>query len=280
MPSPLAAFERVSVDYAIAGGARVSWDLARHFVDPSPATWVYTLQASIHGLLPSVASDNVTVRTDDWVNVASGTNVASLIDPTKRAFGKTLLVAYRVQVVTPVATYISPPGSTLGHLPKQDWLIAQEITRKEILLHKKRTSVSGFLLRRKRNGTPCPKCLDPGTGEVTLSRCDICKGSRFTSGYWAAVPTTFCRLEPREGREHRNIEGPGPEKKDVTTGRMIFQPGMVSGDVWVDGQSDLRYHAHLIKVISQVRHVPLIYQVELRQAAFDDVIYTISLSGG
>lgn len=271
-------FQRVWVDYMIKGTSRISWTFARHFLDPDPASWTYQLQVSEHGLLPAKNSEGV-LRSDDWTSLGSpATNAGYLTDATRRAFGKTLLISYRVKLVTGVATYYSPPATTLGALNKQDWLRVQEIIRKEKLLHRVATSTEGFLLRRKRSGAACTRCLDPRTKEVTLSKCTLCLGTRFLGGYFAAVAGTYCRVEPNSTREQQNLQT-GPEKQDVTKGRVIAVPGMESLDVWIDGDSDLRYYVHVTDVLAQIRNVPVILGVELRQAPFDDVIYSFSLSG-
>jgi len=271
------AFQRVLVDYLLQGGARISWTIARHFRDPDPDTWRYTLQVSEHRGLPSYDAQD-SLRDDDWQDVGSTeVNVNQLLDSSPRAFGKTLLVSYRVRLETDLGLYYSPPAVALGKLNKQDWLRAREIIRKEQLLHRKGTSNEGYLLRRKRTGTPCTKCLDPATGDVTLSRCDLCQGTRYLGGYFAPVSATFCRIEPNSTREHRKPDSTGTEKQDVTQGRIVAVPGLESMDVWVDGDTDLRYHVHVVGIVAQIRSVPLVLNVELRQAPFDDPVYRITL---
>lgn len=273
-------FQRVLVDYMVVGTARITWTFNSHFADQYPSDWVYQLQVSTHGpLLTSNKGTNV-VRTDDWINVGSpALNVYQLTDTTKRSYGKSLLTSYRVVLTTANGVYYSPPATSLGALNKQDWLRAREIIRKEELLHKKATSVPGFIFRRKRTGTPCTKCIDKATGEITLSKCDVCKGTHFVDGYFAAFPSMFCRLENNTVREHRDIEGKGNEKQDTTSGRISAVPSLVSYDIWVDGQSDLRYYVHSVNTIAKIRNVPLIHSVELRQAPFDDIAYKLGLGG-
>lgn len=269
-------FQRVLVDYMVRGQSRITWQFARHFTDPDPATWLFTLQVAGHGTVPAHNADG-SLRTDDWVDVGSAVlNAAQLTDSATRAYGKTLTVAYRVRLVTPRGTYTSPTASSLGKLTKHDWLLAQEITRKEALLHEKFTSTSGILLRRRRDGTPCTKCLDRATGEVTLSRCEVCNGTRYVGGYLAGVPAVFCALAANDTREQRDLQK-GGNKEDVTSGRILAVPGMYSGDLWVDRDSDQRYEVHKTGVAAKVRDVPVVQTVELRQLPFTDIAYTITL---
>jgi hypothetical protein len=269
-------FARVLVDYLVRGQSRISWELARHFTDPDPATWSYTLQVAGHGSMPSHQPDG-SVRTDDWADVGSAVvNAAQLTDSVLRQFGKTSTTAYRIKLVTPRTAYYSPTGNNLGQLDKRDWLLAQELTRKEQLLHRRYSSTEGVLLRRRRNGTPCTKCLDRATGEVTLSRCEVCNGTRYIGGYLAGVAATFCALAVRESREHRNLQT-ASEKPEVTSGRVLAVPGLFSGDLWVAGDSDQRFEVHKVGVIAKVRDVPVVQSIELRQLPFTDIAYTLAL---
>ena len=275
-----AAFQRAMVDYMIAGTARVTWTFKRHFVDPNPETWVYQLQASESGMLTTHYPGSGQARLDDWVDVGDPVvDPAFLLDTTRRAFGKLLLVTYRIKLITPLGQYFSDPTTTYGLLNKQDWLRAKEIFRKEDLLHKKATSVSGYIFRRKRHGTPCPKCSDPSTQDIKISKCDFCKGTRYVHGYYPAFPYSYCRLENSQGKEQRDISSVGSKMDSSVKGRIISIPGLNSFDVWVDGYSDLRYYIHVVGEAAKIRNVPLIYDIELRQADFNDVVYSLSLEG-
>lgn len=269
-------FYRVLVDYMVRGQSRITWEFARHFLDPDPSTWTYTLQVNGHGATPSHDTDG-TPRTDDWADVGTAvTNAAQLLDSALRAYGKTLLVSYRVKLVTSVATYYSPTGVTLGRLDKRDWLMAQEITRKEQLLHRRYSSTEGVLLRRLRAGTPCTKCLDRATGEVTLANCEVCYGTRFVGGFLAGIKANFCNLAVNDTREHRSLQT-ASEKADITSGRILSVPGMLSQDIWADVDSDQRYEVHKVGILAKVRDVPIVQSVELRQLPFSDIAYTVPL---
>jgi hypothetical protein len=165
---------------------------------------------------------------------------------------------------------------SLGRLDKRDWLLAQEITRKEQLLHRKYSSTEGVLLRRLRTGTPCTKCLDRATGEVTLAHCEVCYGTRFVGGFLAGIKANFCHLAVNETREHRSLQTAG-EKVDVTSGRILAVPGMLSQDIWVDVDSDQRYEIHKVGILAKMRDVPVVQSVELRQLPFTDIAYTVPL---
>lgn len=268
---PNAAFQRVDVDFKVLGQSRVTWEMARHFLGVAPLNfqlqWGWTGSSSA----------------DDWEDVegAAGTNVFTLTDPKRRAYGKMPCTHYRVKLATGDGRVLfSEPASIAGVLSKREWLEAREIIFREQLVDRTGDGVEGYLLKAKRHGPPCPICLDVWTGEVQNSHCDTCKGTRFVQGYYKAIPLTFTQLDDNPTREHVDLQqNRGTVRDDTKKGRFIGCPQLYSYDVWVCKDSDERYYLHEIATICHIRGVPLAFSAELRLAAWDDVIYTVSLEG-
>lgn len=260
-------FSRVTIDYIVQGGGRISWEIDRHFTDPGP----YTFQVQIGHTGLSDA--------DDWDDVGAPViDTYFKIDVEKQLFGKTLDVHYRVQLTTTLGTYISNPQSVEGLLSTRDWLNAREIVRKEILRHHALTSVNGYLLKVRRYGPLCGECSDQFTNEVSKSNCPTCFGTGYELGYFTPLAATYADIGLAEQREHRN-PSVGMESKSIITGRFIGDPQLYSYDVWVNGHSDERYYMHTLKVTAQVRGVPIVYDAELRYAPFTDIVYTVPIIG-
>lgn len=259
-------FKRINVDYLVQGGARISWELNEHFIDPMPHT--FQLQSSPGGV-PTA---------DDWANVGSPVvDTLFTFDALKRLFGKTQTLSYRVVLTTSVGTYTSAPASILGLFTKRDWVIVREIIRKEQLRHTKFNSISGFLLKARRYGQPC-SCLDPLTGEVIDAGCPDCGGSGFArTGYYHPVPAQYADITPASEVESRETERRGMIKPMVITGRFLGCLPLTTDDVWVTNGSDERYYMQTIKELAIWKGVPLMYEVELRQAPFTDPVYTVSV---
>lgn len=258
-------FQIVTVDYLVPGGARVSWTLQPHFIDPTPATYLFTLQESPSGV-PTA---------DDWVSIANIVNGFTLTDPTKRLFGKTNNLVYRIQLITTLGTYYSDTADVLGHLSYRDFRLAREILRKESLRHRLYTSIDGFFFKARRGGTVCD-CTDPLTGDITNSYCAGCYGTGFVGGYYAPVASSFCDVSPEESREHRETEqGRGTVKDIAIQGRFLGTLPPIQGDVWINKSSDERYYMHSVKEEATLRSVPLIYTVELRLAPYTDPLFLL-----
>lgn len=261
------AFARVKVDYVVQGGARIFWEMNRHFIDPGP--YSFQLQIGRTGVQDA----------DDWIDL--GTPVVDTyqtFDPDQRIFGKTQDVHYRLMLTTLTGVYTSMIADTDGLLIKRDWINYREITRKEMLRHRVHTSINGFLLKVRRYGPRCLVCTDPLTEEVRKTNCPDCYGTGFQFGYFEPLPATYADVSLQDNREHRNPQV-GMEKQDVISARFIGDPQLYSYDVWVNAYSDERHYMHKITEKAHVRGVPLIYDAELRLAPFTDVVYTVPIIG-
>jgi len=262
------AFDRVQVNYLTIGTATITWALSPHFLEPLPHT--FQLQAGFTGH----------VDADDWIDVgAPVVNTFIQTDNTRRWYGKMQTPHYRLKLTTGFGrVYYSFTANILGDLGWKDWRIAQEILRKEKLRHKHFTSVDGFLLKQKRGGPKCYRCLDVPTDQPTDSKCPICFGTRWVGGYFKALPVFFADVTNEQFREHRNLQGPGMEKSLVVYGRFLGIPQVYAQDIWVNKTADARYQIHSIKVDAQIRGVPIVVTAELRKLPPGDVAYLLPLS--
>jgi len=265
-------FDRVTVDFASPNFARVAWSYHRNFIDPEP--YQTQLQFGYTG----------TPDADDWTDVGSpATNVFVTTDTVRRAFQvKEWDLHYRVKLVTPSDTYYSDAQQAHGILTKSDWLKAREIVRQQRLLHNKYTGWEGFLLKRKRRGTPPAakpvqnRTIDPLTGDIVSTKRTEAAGTAFVDGYFTPVPISL-ELTP---------EAHNTERQDADRNRdMVVQGARVSAfpmiateDVFVHAHSDRRYIIRPVRAVAQHRGVPLVLELELRQVEATDPVYNIAVS--
>jgi len=261
-------FERVRIRYSVDGSTRVEWDLSRLFTDSQPHT--FTLQGTYS------STDNTT-----FANIGlPAQNTQALVDDEKRVFAQTQDFYYRVKLVTPVRTYYSEIVSAFKNLNFRDWRLARDVLRKEQLRHSKYTSLQGFLLKRKRYGSRCTTCTDYLTDEVTNSSCAVCNGTGIIDGYFTAVPS-YLELPPTSTREEMDNAQAVGTKKDVIyqNCRMLGDPIPDSYDVFVDSGSDRRFIIHEITSSAIMRGYPVAFNVNVRQANFSDIVYSIPMEG-
>lgn len=269
-------FTRVHVQFRASGGARVTWELGRHFNEPRP--YEFQLQVSRVGLPHEQAGGST--RADDWENVGDPVvdNYVAY-DPLKRLYGKTAETYYRLRLTTaPGLRFYSNPQNVYGDLDKRDYLVAREILRKELLRHTKQSSVRGHLLKAYRSGPICP-CVDPLTKEIGNSHHDVCYGTGFIGGYFPPLPATYVDVTAEHAREALDAQT-GTAKQQAISGRFLAEPQVYALDVWVAASGDRRYYIHPTKVEAQIRGVPLVVSAELRLAPYTDVLYTFPLGVG
>lgn len=259
-------FERAFAKYSVNGTTRVEWTLSRLFVDPQPHT--FTLQGAYS------STDNAEFE-DIGLPVQ---NTYFLEDSEKRIFAQTQDFYYRVRLVTPVRTYYSEIISAFKNLKFRDWRLSREVLRKEVLRHSKYTSLTGFLLKRKRYGERCTNCTDHLTEEVTDSNCPICKGTGLIYGYFTPVPA-FLDLSLSQTREEMDNAQAVGTKKDVIfqNCRMLGDPVPDSYDVFVDAGSDRRFIIHEVANAATMRGYPVVTNVSVRLANFSDAVYSIEV---
>lgn len=267
--NPLVVFNRVRVDFLVAGNARVTWEISSHFNAPEP--WTFQLQEAQSDLDQA-----------NWIDVGTPvTNTCFTLDPVSRAvYGKELNIFYRVKLTDANnVTYVSAPAVVFGNLDMRSWNYAQEIVRKENLrLSMLGVGIEGWLLKIKMSGTPCPQCLDQFTGEVTNSNCPTCFGSRWVGGYYAPQPVVFADVTAEETYHQRATEeGMGMINPQIVRGMFIAEPYLATMDVWVNHSSDVRYHVHNVKPRTHIRGVPVLVIADLRPIPFDNVVYKIPI---
>lgn len=266
MPEGIQVFRRIAVDNFIVGTRRVWWQLDPRF-DPG-ATCFFQLQHSHSG----------TPTATDWTNVGDiAENTFHAVDDVQRLHGKTLNSFYRVTLTYGDQTIISPVANCFGELPDNDWLLMQEIIRKE-RLRGEFVSIAGTLLKRMRYGARCPRCRDQLTEEVTDGHCDICNGTGYRIGYHPGIP--LCVDKSLETiSETTDAELRGPINDEVVTGRVVgFPVPMQKEDVWVD-DTDRRWYVDKVAIVAAKRSMPIILELTLKLLPFSNAAYKIPLCG-
>ena len=256
-------FDRVYVSMLARGKSCVGWSLAAGFTDPGP--YVYTVEAGTTG----------NPKACDWQPVAAPEeNIATVIDPTQRAYGANNNVHYRVRLETPEGIYYSPPAGPEARLSRRDWRIAREIARKERLTARLAWQ-DGWLLKRRAAGPRC-SCTDLQTGDVRDPECEKCYGTGYIMGYYEPISCFPVKLDP-EARAANLDPNRGVVSDIRVTGRAIMQPLVEEYDVWVSDGSDDRYIVREIQHVAEIRGVPIVARLGLRPADYSDPVYDLPI---
>lgn len=261
-------FRRISVDHMTRGVSRVWWQLDRLFRDEGP--YSFQLQYGRTGVRDAA----------DWTNIgAPVVNSYFALDPEWRESGYDITSHYRLVLTTPAGVYVSQAASCFGELTEKDWLLTREIVRKE-QLRNRFVSIPGYLIKPLRYGTPCRRCRDQLTDEISDADCPLCSGTGFETGYHVPVPLQCWDLSPQVIQEQidNSVKGNTRENPYVNA-RVIGFPALNKYDIWVNGSSDERWMIDTIQVVAASRGVPIVYQVRMGLLPFSNAAYAIEIGG-
>ena len=261
-------FDTVSISYLTRSGTRVAWKLVPEITDPPP--YEFQLQTSHSGL----------AEADDWVDVGSPViDNFYAYDPQQRLYGKTKHVFYRIVLTTSSAVYVSSPVGMLGALPREKWLLAKEVMRKELLEFRIGGATRGYLLKRRLFGPRCPRCTDVQTDAVRDSACSRCYGTGKDCGYYPPVGCVWAKLGLHTSKKDNAANGIGQMSDTIVVPaeRMLMIPLVERYDVWIDARTDDRYYVGRINTLVKFDAVPVIASAELHLAPATDVIYDLEI---
>lgn len=260
-------FDRLLTYPSIKGTTRVEWTLHPRFDGAEPYT--YQLQFGRTG----------NPLANDWVNVG-GAQVGGtfLLDTVPRVYGKFQWSHYRLLLTPATAdvTYASRPQTLMGRLGKRDWLRAKETRRLENLRLQAEAGADGYLLKRRHFGTPCD-CLDELTAEIRKPQHETCYGTGFVGGYFAPYPCFYVDMGLNKHRLHLDGDRGSVNDEPVITGRAVNDPQVMSYDVWVEKDTDIRWIVHHVAHIVEIRGLPVVVGLQLKQAPFSDIVYSFPI---
>ena len=149
---------------------------------------------------------------------------------------------YRARLETPKNTYYSQSVSSYATpLTRRQFIIANEIVRKEMLRMRKFTGAPAVILKRKTYGTSVKDNLkvDLITG-ISLTDNSPDHGSPIANGYYAPVSTIFSE-EQADVTMKLDPGGAGTIDRTDTTVRMPGFPLVHYNDILIDVDQDYRY---------------------------------------
>jgi len=258
-------FNNVTVAPVREGGTLVQWSLGSRIRDTGE--YLYSLQVGNAGVSDPEA----------WTTTETKAEAYFLIDPVRRLPGAYSFTHYRLKLETSEAVYYSSPIHTFGKLGYSDWRMYKAVIRAESIRLSSDDGTKGTLLKRKISGTKCHRCIDFGTGEVKDGNCPFCYGTGWLGGYYDPVPCFYININPAGSTIGHDVEMQGPVTETQTSGRAVAVPLLVSGDVWVHGESSERFRITQLKHLVEMRGIPVVYQLAMERIPFSDAVYSFSL---
>jgi hypothetical protein len=269
-------FDRVTVDNLVRGGTGVTWSVFYQFREPGP--WSFQLQVGSTG----------DPDADDWADVGAPVeNAFTAVDSARRAHGVLPKTHYRVVLTTAAGAHRSAPAWVFGQLPHREWIAAREIIRKERrILARKYAGARGLLLKRRTSGPglseqaandPRTMVVDPISGDIIKRHAAVATmGTPFLKGYYKPVPFEVI-FDPgatnptADDGQLGNVDQAGLAR----SGRVVMFPQVTRGDVFIETATDARYAFQDVKIVADLRGVPILAQAKLHRFELDDVIYSL-----
>lgn len=258
-------FTSVEVFNRARGGTVVQWA-----VDPRSgiggAKQVFRVEVSLSGV-------------GNWEVVGEVVDHYLIVDPVQRIFGKNSRVSYRVAALVPGGDPLfSPVKHGTGNLRGSDLRTAMLMVRREEEAYRLRTGQCGYLYKRRHWGQDCERCRNFDTGQVTINPgCPTCYGTGFTDGYFNPVEYWVSESAKAQKSGQRLMVDMirGTVSDEQVFRRGIACPQISSRDVWIDGDTDVRYYVDMVLPI-EMRGVPLFYDpIGMRPAPATDLIYDL-----
>ena len=243
-----------------ATGFTFQWAITQALADPLP--WKFFIDEG-----PS--------STGPWVTKSPALiNFYSWFDGVKRVVNKDPVLFFRMRLQTPKGEYVSFIKTPYADVNRREYLIIQDIMRRELLQQKDMAAVQSKLWTRATFGPKCTYCTDPVTGEVTSTNCKYCLGvgrlPPFNGPYdvWTTISPTQRNLELKS-------DGTGLAQPYTWQLRTIGTVLVKDNDIYVDVTSDKRYIVDGVNNEMEIRTVPVIQIAHARELPVSDPLYRL-----
>lgn len=259
-------FKKIIVDFDVSKNVTIYWELHDHFNDPLP--YVYDVFYN-----PDY-SDPVA-----WRHFAGPvTNQVAITGPRLPKQGKILKDGFQIRLTTPKGTYTSITVMGTGKMSTRQWLLAKAAARRLTLIPQNLNTLQGILLKRKWYGPRCV-CADEETDEITDITCQVCYGTGIVGGYWVAGQHQLIGVSTYGESLKRDASGGAPmvEPQLINAVKISIPPVNVD-DVWVRLDTNDRLYVRSVHHLAELGGVPILSQMEMGPADYDDIIYKFPLN--
>jgi len=208
----------------------------------------------------------------EWENVAGPlTDQCTYVDPVRWNWNKDMNTFYRIRYDRGVDDWqYSIPVRAIGGWSRQDYILAKELTRKELLSYQ-RLGLTGVILKRREWGPVCTTCADHDTDEAVDAQCPECFGTGITGGYYAPIVLTVNPIQKQATRQKTEMALVDDTRRQV---RCVAYPTLIKeNDLWLDDKNGTRWVVRGVTPVTEIKGVPIIYQLTLHRMPMTDVIY-------
>ena len=254
---PILRFD-VHPDYS--SGFVFSWDFAGGFEDPLP--WVMRVQAAKSPDGP-------------WTDISPELEGSAWKSPGGHRVNKSASMFFRLSVETPAGTRLSSVVSPYGDLGRYDFLLGAEVMRREVLHMANMAGVRCSVWKRVGYGPRCPACTDPVTGHSRNNHCRRCLGTGRAMPYSGPFETWCLFSEDSAHKSGEGNEGVGMTEDRRFEARMVNSVPVSKNDVVRDDTTGKMHYVNEVRIVAELRRVPLVQLLSVSEAAVTDPAYMI-----
>ena len=163
-----------------------------------------------------------------------------------------------------------------GVLGRRDFLLDQEIMRKEVLSAKVMAGIEGRVWLKSVFGPYCTHCRDFASGSIQDGQCSYCYGTGRIPGYhgpygmWLVFDVI--NVDKQMGTDNTEL-------KEVwsTKVRAIGAIDLRKDDILVDPRMDKRYYVDDRQNAVEIRRLTIVQEVVIREIAISEAVYKLGV---
>ena len=126
-------------------------------------------------------------------------------------------------------------------------------------------------------GPVCTTCTDPITQTVTRRDCPDCYGTGTVPGYDGPVLTWGDFSADRQTPER--VDAHSQDTREYSL-RIVAAPAVAADDIIVDRNTDRRYNVRTVTNLMEIRRVPVVQELVVRDINRNDTVYRLPLADG
>ena len=237
------------------------WDISGGFNDPLP--WIFTIQ---EGPSPD----------GPWNDVSQPLRtVFRWSDKTHRTLNKSSVLYFRVALSTSSGSCQSPVIQPYGDMGRREFLLARDIMRRSVLSSKGLTGVENDVWISSTFGPKCTYCIDPVSGMIRDSHCQHCFGTGRLPPYHGPYDMWMDFSEDSEHDTDVKDQNTGTSELRSFNVTAVGTPVLKRNDILFDRKSGKMYYVLKASSVSEIRRVPILQRLNVREAPMTDSVYTL-----
>ena len=254
---------RLNIKPSYAGGFQFAWTINPGFA--TGKTWLFTIQLGETDEGPWNDLSPVLKNTYVWQ-----------APPTLIAITKMEILYYRVAMQVGAERFYSPIVSPYGTFNRRDFLMDQEIMRKEVLMADVSAGIEAQVWHKSVFGPYCDHCRDFASGSIQDGQCKYCYGTGHIPGYYGpyGVWASFSVMDHQKMMQADNTE---MKELWMTKARVIGAEDMNKDDILVDTRLGKYYYVDEHEHVAEIRRVTVVQELSLRELAISEAVYKLGL---